>query len=155
MTVWTSNKMAAGVTPKILPDASGVTNTAIWTTPAAVSVNDTVNMMQVGVLASGNGPAITWWSIDTPALDTNGTPLLTVDFGDTNSGGVAQPQRFLQAVSAPFRAGGIASPSTLFGYLGQSIYTALTTLYLTIHAAPATWVANAKVVLIFDFTYDP
>jgi hypothetical protein len=151
MAVYNANKMAAGTQPKFLPDASGVNVLSIFAATVAFLLNDTINFMVIPVAASDpGGPAILEVILDSDQIDSNVAPLMTLDVGDTNSGGGNVAQRFF-AASNIAQAGGYAIP-TKPAILGLQ-YTANTTIFATVHAAPATFKAGS-IRLFVSYTFD-
>lgn len=109
----------------------------------AIQAGDLTTGSQVALFKVPAGFQVTGMAIDSPALDTNGSPTLTVSIGDSGSS-----TRFLNA-STSFRAGA-AGIGPAVGARGYQFATD-TDLLLTATAGAATAAAGNVVVYLFGF----
>lgn len=164
MTVYNSDKMAAGVQPKALYTASGVRVLAQIALAAALVANDTINMVNLPSdpsldqgAAPNYGPVITGMALDSDKLDSNGAPAILLDVGD----GTTAARFYSQSNVA--QAGGYASPNVA-GTLGYAPFASSFSTYPTTskqtytvvvkcHTAAATW-QNGTIRLAVEYSFD-
>lgn len=105
---------------------------------AAFVINDVLNLFKIPA-----GAKILDMMIFLPQLDSNGTPLLTIDVGDTANGA----QQYVAAsTKGRAAAGSIISGANDVVATSMAVkYTADDTLAMKIHAAPATGVSTGTI----------
>jgi hypothetical protein len=150
MTVYNSTKMTAGVQPKFLPTAGGTCSFVQYSVASNLVANDTINMLIIPANAVLNATLL-GIELDATKMDTNGSPTLKLDLGDTNSGGTLKPQRFFAADT--IAQVGIVKVPTVPASLG-TLYTANSTVYVTWNTIAATFAAGT-IGLSVTYTYDP
>jgi len=161
MTVYNASKMLAGVQPKVLPSAGGVNALSIINLTTALVVNDTINFVSLAADASdpqGNGPTIIGIVLDSDKLDSNASPAIKLNLGDSGS-----PTRYFNQTTIA-QQGGYAIPTTpaILGYqpFASAFNTyptpslATYTIFATCQTAAATFQAG-NVRLLTEYTYDP
>lgn len=111
-----------------------------FTFTVAPALNDVVQMFKIPA-----GAKVCEVVLSSTDIDTNGTPLVTLDVGDANSA-----TRFISA-SQIGRTGGVARLDQFAG-LGYT-YTADDIIQVKVSAAPATSVVGTVVVTVF-YTMD-
>ncbi len=104
------------------------------------TVNDTVALFTVP-----KGFTLIGCHIDATKMDTGGSPVLTLDLGDTVS-----PQRLLAASTIAQSVESEANVTLPAGALGFK-YPADTDVVLTVHAAAATGAAGTFTCFLFGF----
>lgn len=140
MATYLSNKAQPGVQPKFNPTGV-IAVCASYAFATAPSLNDLVQLMQIPA-----GATMVDVILDSDDLDSNGTPTVTFDVGDTTTAG-----RFIAASTAP-QAGGVVHATVAAST--DYPYAANTWLYLKVHAAAATFQAGTVRVTAL-YTMDP
>lgn len=112
-----------------------------YTILAALVINDKVNLFYLPKNARVIGGFI-----KSDDLDSNGTPLVTLDVGDAGSA-----TRYFSA-STVAQAGGVDATMAATGV--DYLNTARTLVFLTVHAAPATSATTGTIVVSFTYTVE-
>lgn len=140
MTTYLSNKAQPGVAPKFLP-AGAIAVCASYAFASAPSLNDLVQMMKIPA-----GATVVDMILDSDDLDSNGTPTMKFDVGDTTTAA-----RFIAASTIP-QTGGVVHTGVAAGTAYQ--YSADTWIYVKVNTAAATFAAGT-VRLTAVYTMDP
>src|SRR5689334_18424639 len=110
-----ASNVQTSVGARFLPTAAGVSELGTYTMTGSFALNDIIKMCDIAQNASGNAPKVLYGALDTPALDTGGTPTLTAGVGTIGSATV-----FISASTTP-RAGGVAT-FNVAGSIGFSAF---------------------------------
>lgn len=121
----------------------GVMEYTVQITPTTTqigTINNTIDLMRVP-----KGTVILGARLETGQLDTNASPTLTIDIGD--SGNAARI--FSASTVGQTGANTVAMPNGAFGYK----YATESVITLKVHAAPAT-AASAAIIFTLFFKVD-
>lgn len=139
-TTYSSSQAASNVNPKYL-HAGGIVRSATFALSAALVLNDVIQMFKVP-----SGATIHEVILGTDDLDTNGTPTVKLDVGDTTTA-----NRFISA-STVGQTGGVARMDQQGG-VGFK-YAADTMLQVKVNTAPATGASSGNVTLTVTYSMD-